>query len=238
MKKIIIVLLVVLMTLAGCGKKNNNNNGNNNNGNNTPTVDPKDNGNKEEKQFVSKLGTNDDIEDALEDFNEEFRDWNAFMMYENEDGSYEYGIWDDDNIYRRNFESYAKNGVMPIVYIVVNYESGKGEVPIKNIAAWLPYEDIENLPEGYEEPMAAIYKELIEAIFPDLSDEKADKLIEKLCLTDEDGFDAYRKHQASASDFEKTSVEVYPSADSTKPYVITVEYDADHSTLILSYLAQ
>lgn len=239
MKKVLIVLLVVMMTLAGCGRKNNNNNNNNNNGNNnTPTVEPKDNTEKNERQFVSKLGTNDDIDDALDDFNEDFRDWNAFMMYENSDGSYEYGFWDDDEIYRRNFESYAKDGIMPIVYVVTRYQDGKGEVPIKDFAAWLPFENVEELPEGYEEQMEEIYEELLEALFPDLSDEKIDKLIEKLCLTDADGFAAYRNHQASVSDFEKTTVEVYPSNDSDKPYKVTVEYDADHSTLLLSYLSE
>ena len=238
MKKILIVLIVVLMTLAGCGKGNNNNNNNKPTPAPAPSPTPTDNPDKSAKLFVSRLGTDEDVEKAMDEFNQDFRDWNAFRMYKNPDGSYECGVWDDDEIYLRNFESYATDGYMPIIYFVTNYEDGNSQTTIKNIAAWLPFENIEELPVGYEDAVEEFQEDLLHAIFPDLTDDQVDKLVEKLCLTDEEGFEAYRNHQAIVSDFEKTTVEVYPSQDSEKPYKITVEYDADHSTLLLSYLAE
>ena len=103
---------------------------------------------------------------------------------------------------------------------------------------WFSELEVKELPVGYEDAVEEFQEDLLHAIFPDLTDDQVDKLVEKLCLTDEEGFEAYRNHQASVSDFEKTTVEVYPSQDSEKPYKITVEYDADHSTLLLSYLAE
>ncbi len=237
MKRLIIVLLTVLMSISliGCGKKPNGPKPNDKN--DTPVVTPTEKP-QSNKAFVSKLGTNYDLEDALVKFNEEFDKWNAFIMYENNDGSIEYGVWDDVDIYRRNFESYARDGIMPVIYTVANFEDGKGEVPIRYIVAFLPYENIEELPEGYEEQVVYFQKLLIKAILPELSDSNVDKLIDKLSLTDKDGFDAYRHHQADVSEFEKTTVEVYTSETAEKPLELAVEYEDDNKTLILSLVQE
>ena len=226
MKKTIIAILVALMLVltAGCTKKDNNPTP-------KPTPTPTPTPTPAVTKLVTKLGNEAGIENVLEKFNSSHEDWSAFRLGKaDSQGFVEYTVWDDDDIYSGNYEQYVSHGVMPVVYLMVKYAE---DSTIDTLYAWLPYEDIEEVDEDQAEGIVDFQKLLLSRAFPDLSDKDIDKVIDKLALTLEDGFEAYRRGQADPTEFEGTSVDIYPSEDG-QPYNVTCGYDDEYETLELT----
>ena len=232
MKRLIIFLLAMMLVLTFTGCKKSGNDNDNNKKPNTPVqpVDP-----PKPSKLISKVGSSNTIEDAMKKFNEKYDDWNAFRMYHNDkESNCEYGVWDDDDIYTGNFEKYAERGYMPAAYFIVYYPEGSVEGDIEGLRYWAPYENIDDVDEDKAEGLVYWQTLLFKALFPDLADKDIEKIISKLALMDEEGFEAYRKGQADPSEFTATNVEVYPS-ENGEPYTLTCEYDKEYNTYMVTF---
>ena len=229
MKKFLTLLLSLLLLcgFAGCTK--------------TPDQDPTPKPKPDPKpapvaeKLESSVGSSDTIAKALEKFIADVPDWNAFkMFYDEEAMTVEYGAYDSTDIYERNYEKYAERGVMPNVYVLVRFADGKETGEIEKLYALIPYENIQNVKEEDVEGIIAFQNLLLKAIFPDLNDRQIAKLVDRLSLTTADGYQAYAKGQADASEFAETKTDVFPKGSDTA-YSLSTSYDKDYKSILLSF---
>ena len=227
MKKLLTIFVCILLVLSfsGCGKK-------------TPTPSPSPTPAPEPtvEKLVSALGTDATVDQALADFNSSHTDWNAFKLYYDDVlHTVEYGVYDTIDIYEKNYEKYAREGVMPTLYFMIKYQDGAETGNITLLQALLPYQNINDKTATQAEGIVSFQKLLLHAVFPQLDDSQLNKLIDRLSLSDEETIELYGKGQIDPSEFSKTTAEVFPSKDSDIPYTLVAEYDKDHNTIMLTF---
>ena len=229
MKKLLTLLLslLLLFSFVGCTKKPGNDP--------TPKPKPDPTPAPTAEKLESSAGSSETIAKAIEKFVADVPEWNAFKMYYDEEhGTVEYGAYDSTDIYERNFEKYAQNGVMPNVYVLVRFTDGKETGEIEKLYALIPYENIQEVKEEDIDGIIAFQNLLLKAIFPDLNDAQITKLADRLALTDADGYRIYAKHQADASEFAETKTDVFPKGSETA-YSLSTSYDKDYKTILLAF---
>ena len=226
MKKYIILVLSVMMLLAFTGCKKNNDP----KPNPTPKPDPA----PVVTKFTSRLGNINDIEKAMQDFKDK-TEWTFFFEGINdEDGTYVYGVWDDDRVYQGNYADYIKHGTLPMIDLTVAYNE---DGTIWGYAFYVPFTPIDEVPEKNYENIVLAEKMILKAGLPELSDSDIEKLIDKLSLVTVDALEAYAKHQADPSEFTETNMDIYLTAASeTAEYNISVEYDKNYKTMLVALL--
>lgn len=217
----------MLLTFAGCsGKKNPDPKP-------TPTPAPTPDPAPEVKvtYVESSLGNYDTLEKLLKDFNDG-SEWNAFFAEEVEGVRY-YDVFDSKDVYQGNFSQYLRNGVDPKIVVGVILE-GEGR-KIRELVAYMPYQNIKEVQEDEIDDFCRFSDLLIKALLPDLSDSDLKKLADKIYLTDAEGYKAYIKNQANPAEFTETWYDVKEKGAADPAFKIGQYYDGEYKSMIVHF---
>ena len=231
MKKLITISMVLLLTfgLAGCGKKDPNKPSN-------PTPKPD---KPVETVIESALGNRDGIDNYNIAFKED-HNCAAFMYTFNEsDNVGAYYVFEDNRVYMGNYRDFIQAGQTPLVNLTVYYDEF---AQIRSFSMWLPDSNILDVTEKQAEKIVQYQKGFLKTLLPDAKDDDIKKIISKLSLTLEDGFEAYRNGSAEPSQLTKTEYvvnvkartpETQEGTTKTFEYKLTFEYTDEYKTMVL-----
>lgn len=221
--KIILMTLLLIISLSGCSK-----------GNPSPKPNPKPA--PVNDKFVSAIGTDENIEKMIKEFNEAYKGWNAFWAdQDGSDGAMFYDCWDNLDVYRGNYKDYVSHGVHPVTELVVYYDGGKSSGKIMNAYLWLSYEPVLDLGVDQFKPLEAFSIMALKAILPDLDDDQITKLADKIALPTEESYDAFTRGYADPSELTATTVDIYEPDRENAVFEIGCRYDAKYKTIILEF---
>ena len=229
MKKLLLTLIAVLLavTLCACGKKNNDP---------TPKPTPTPKPEPVVQKTVSKIGTDQDIEKMLNDFNAKNKYGSAFYAdFDEEHNVMFYQFWDNNDVYRGNYAQYFNHGELPLSELYVVYEDGKQTGTIELGYVILPYEDIYSLSDEQAEPLANWAKACVGAMLPDLSEKELATLLDKIAVPDEEAYLAFNAGQADPAELTETSEDIYLTEDGEVAYTIGCVWDSEYKCINIKF---